>query len=95
VLIRDLPCEAGTPIMANKMETPFAVPDGGYDIERIVDQSVHMVTGVIGRIGSSACGISPLVRRYDEIARLPTACTWAFQKNLDTPKPCSMTTSGA
>jgi hypothetical protein len=41
VLVRDLPCEAATPIVANKMETSVAMPDSGYDIERIVDQSVH------------------------------------------------------
>ena len=71
VLIRDLPCEAGTPIVADEMETPVAMANGGYDIERVVDQSVHMVTGVIGRIGPGACGISPLVRRHGEIAGLP------------------------
>ena len=51
MLIRDLPCEAGTPIVANKMETTVAMADGGYNIERVADQSVHMVAGVIGSIG--------------------------------------------
>jgi hypothetical protein len=59
VLISDLPSEAGTPIVSNEVETAIAVSDPRHYIERIVDQSVHMVTGVIGRIGSSACGISP------------------------------------
>ncbi len=70
VLIRDLPCEAGTPIVADQMETPVAMANGGYDIECVADQSVHMVTGVIGRIGSRTGGITLLVRRNGELARL-------------------------
>ena len=44
VLIRDLPCEAGPPIVADEMETPVAVANGGHDIERIADQSIHTIT---------------------------------------------------
>jgi hypothetical protein len=51
-LIRDLPCEAGSPVMANKVEPPIAVSDGRHDVESVADQSVYLVTGVIGLIGS-------------------------------------------
>jgi hypothetical protein len=56
--------------VADQMETPVAMANGGYDIECVADQSVHMVTGVIGRIGSRTGGITLLVRRNGEIARL-------------------------
>jgi hypothetical protein len=38
MLIGDLPCEAGTPIMANEMEASIAVTDSRYDIECVADQ---------------------------------------------------------
>ncbi len=71
VPIRNLPCEAGTPVVADEMEAPIAMANGGDDIECIVGQSVHLVTGVIGRIRPGACGISPLVWGDGEMACLP------------------------
>jgi hypothetical protein len=49
-LIRDLPCAAGSPVMANKVEPPIAVSDGRHDV--VADQMINPVTGVIGLIGS-------------------------------------------
>jgi hypothetical protein len=71
VLIGDLPCETGTPIMANKMEASIAVTDSRYDIEGVADQTVHTIVGRVGQIRSSTFGISALVRGYGEITRLP------------------------
>jgi hypothetical protein len=59
------------PNRGRRVETPVAIANGSYDIECVVNQPVHMVTGVIGRIRSSACGISPLVRGYGVVAGLP------------------------
>ena len=55
MLIGDLPCEAGTPIMANEMEASIAVTDSRYDIECVADQSVYAIVGIVGWIRSSTC----------------------------------------
>ena len=85
VLIRDLPCEAGTPIVADEMEPPVAMSDCRHDIERIADQSVHLVTGVIGRIlveHLRHIRAGSALRRSSRL--LPSPAPWAFQKNCDT-----------
>jgi hypothetical protein len=65
MLIRDLPCEAGTAVVADQMKR---MANGGYDIERVADPSVHTATGVIYRFGPGNGRISPLVRRHGVIA---------------------------
>jgi hypothetical protein len=57
--------------VTNKMETPVAMTNGGYDIECVANQSVHTVTGAIGRIGPGTGRMAALVRGNGEIARLP------------------------
>jgi hypothetical protein len=56
---------------------------------------IDLIAGMIGRIGSCADGIATLVRRYSEEACLRQRGNLAFQKNRDTPNPCSMRTRGA
>jgi hypothetical protein len=66
VLIRDLPCEAATPITPNEMEAPDAVPDRSGDVECVANQSIEAITGMIGRIGTRTGSIP---RRFGATAK--------------------------
>jgi len=61
---------AGAPIMPDQMEAPVAMADRGHDIQRVPDQQLDTVAGMIGRIGPRILGIAPLIRRKGEKARL-------------------------
>jgi hypothetical protein len=50
MLIRDLPCKAGAPIVADEVEPPIAISDSGHDIERVPDEAIDSIAGVISWI---------------------------------------------
>src|ERR1700733_2637730 len=71
VLIRDLPRETGTPVVTNKVEPPIAMSDSGHNIERVADQPIDPVAGVVSRVRSCAGRIPPLVGSHREIPGIP------------------------
>ena len=47
----DLPCEAGTPVVADQVKPLVPMSQSCNDIEGVTDQPVNLVLRVIGRIG--------------------------------------------
>jgi len=70
MLISNLPRQTGTPIMADEVEPAIAVSDGLHDVERVADQMIDPVTGIVGRVRPSGARVAALIGRHGKIAGL-------------------------